>query len=506
MNRALLLLICDFLLLSMFALARFDQAPAAPATPAKPPEPEPDVLAERQGEEIDLVAMLQKTLESEQTARRALQDDLSRMKQELGTREEVLQEKQVELSRLQEKLQEEVEAADKLTEERLRLLEDKQRLAEEIQREKAALKEVQEASRREHGALQEELTQQRVEAAIIQERLRNAQGRLEEKQNQIEAARQRQEALEGEKSRLERERHQIASELQVARAEKDILAENLEHSRSTIREERQEKEALRRQTQTLSEGVQQLAQNSREIREEIQSAQPRSPNEVFQQFQAGRVDVVFRATFRGLFGRKELTYHLPTVLIVDGSGVYALLHADATPFDLQQPNGPLLEVSGEIRAGGAAIPLDRVGFLASDPRLLVIPLPTGEALPDPASPFPLAEDPFQFPEAVLINPRHNRYGLVNFQLEPDSPQYLRMDKDAFGPLTGDFTPSLGDLVFSQSGGCLGVMINNRMAHHVRSLAPIDVLSIGNQFDREAGGQSLDRLRRVAGRLPKEVSF
>ena len=56
------------------------------------------------------------------------------------------------------------------------------------------------------------------------------------------------------------------------------------------------------------------------------------------------------------------------------------------------------------RRGGARNAVGLLQFLAHDPRIVVLPLELSQATMLGAKVYPLAVDPFKFPEAVLIDP------------------------------------------------------------------------------------------------------
>ena len=52
--------------------------------------------------------------------------------------------------------------------------------------------------------------------------------------------------------------------------------------------------------------------------------------------------------------------------------------------------------------------------------------------------------------------------------EKDS-RYIKVEHSNFAFLTGKFDPAKSDLVFSQKGELLGIMVNNDYAFHVKNL-------------------------------------
>ena len=76
MNKTLMLVICDFLLLSMLALARFD-----------PPEDLPEVVLDATASattaEAELVNLLEESLHAEEASRANLSEDLAESRRNL---------------------------------------------------------------------------------------------------------------------------------------------------------------------------------------------------------------------------------------------------------------------------------------------------------------------------------------------------------------------------------------------------------------------------------------
>ncbi|MEM9226985.1 MAG: hypothetical protein AAGA45_03365, partial [Verrucomicrobiota bacterium] len=97
MNRSLLLIICDFLLLSLLALARFDE-PEAQQQTATVEELQRDTLADQ-----DLIEVLRLSLEAERDDRADLTEDLQQTRAELEAREQALRDREQRLAREQER-------------------------------------------------------------------------------------------------------------------------------------------------------------------------------------------------------------------------------------------------------------------------------------------------------------------------------------------------------------------------------------------------------------------
>ena len=90
MNKTLMLVICDFLLLSMLALARFDP-------PEEPPTATLDATASAATAEAELIELLEQSLEAEQGSRENLAGDLVETRKNLQEQARLLAEREAAL-------------------------------------------------------------------------------------------------------------------------------------------------------------------------------------------------------------------------------------------------------------------------------------------------------------------------------------------------------------------------------------------------------------------------
>ena len=244
---------------------------------------------------------------------------------------------------------------------------------------------------------------------------------------------------------------------------------------------RVEKETIQKQTDQLVEGVSILAQSSTAIQEQIRQIQPLSLNLIFDSFKNNRVMARFDADFSG--GRNR-HYQSKTIFLTDGIKTYAVFHTRETPFRLtgQPPN--LQHVSGTLLVGNTRIEMSEAGFLAADPRILVVPVDTEVVKNEGIKVFPLALEPLRFPEAVLIDSEEGYYGVSGFKLDPKLEGYFSMQNKVFSRIFGEFSPSRGDLVFAQTGDFLGLMVNNQYCILVDSFYFASLIPLGVNFSAQ----------------------
>src|SRR5438045_9400735 len=96
MNKTLLLIICDFLLLNLLALRRWEKA--EPPRPKQPPVPE--LAANAVTKDQDLVETMRQSLADEKSARDELAQKLSSAETTLATREQSLTQIQTERTKI----------------------------------------------------------------------------------------------------------------------------------------------------------------------------------------------------------------------------------------------------------------------------------------------------------------------------------------------------------------------------------------------------------------------
>jgi uncharacterized coiled-coil DUF342 family protein len=465
MNKTLLLIICDFLLLNLLALTRWEKA--------EPPQtkraPVPELAANAVTKEHELFETMRQSLADEKAVRDELAQRLSSSDAALAAREQSLTQAQTEQA--------------KLTEDRNAVV---ARLAE-------TQRSVSELSQKVGAATQE--------ASMTRDQLAQLQRELAEKQ--AEADRQRLALSDREKqlSDAQRQNQVLAMAVVVSEQEKKTLRETAEALRETAKElkgqvalERNDRLKVQETTTQLAQGVGQLAEKSVELTKEIRDYRPINANVLFSDFLANRVTAGFAATRKGFLGQTNRTKEASTVLLSDGRQVYALLHVADTVFSFGE-NG--LDWEGLtvdlVRGGSARIAAGTVQFLAHDPRIVVLPLELSQATMLGAKVYALAADPFKFTEAVLIDGTGGGYGEVGFKLDPAEPRFVRVDNRLFKRLFGDFAPKRGDLVLAKTGELLGIMVNSDFCAVLKDFTAQKAIRSGADIRDQSTGAMFDSL-------------
>lgn len=455
MNKTLLLILCDFLLLNLLALTRWEKA--EPPRPKQPPVPE--LAANAVTKDQDLVETMRMSLVDEKAARDELAQKLSAADSALAAREQSLTQIQAERAKL----------------------------AEERNAVAATLTETQRAA----ADLNQKFTTAAQEASMTKEQLAQLQRELAEKQAEAERQKRDLAAREKQLGDARKQVEGLTLAVVVAEQEKKSLRETADALKGQVEVERTERIKVQEANTQLAQGVGQLAERSDELTKEIRENRPVNANVLFSEFAANRVTANFAVSRRGFLGQSSRAKESNTVLVTDGKQVYALLHISDTPFSLVENGVDWESLTVDLNRSGSKSPASTVQFLQHDPRIVVLPVTPAQATSLGAKVYPLATDPFKFPEAVLIDGGGRGYGEVGFKLDPTEPNFVRVDNRLFKRLFGDFAPKRGDLVFAKTGELLGIMVNSDYCALLKAFSSTRSIRTGTDIRDQATGAIFD---------------
>lgn len=460
MNKTLLLILCDFLLLTLLALTRWDApAPAKPSHAAPVPTQHSGATNPATAEQ-DMVAVMQLSLEDEQTRRDTLARELARTEAQKNEAEQTG-------ARLAETL-----SATKAD-------------AAKLDRALVATKADAEAERARAEQLARDLAVREAEA----------------KRQQQDIAK-----LEQAEAGARRRAEDLAASVKVAEREKTILAEQTDRLRAEVATERAERQRIQQTTVELAQGVGQLAEQSSALKRELIDSRPINANTLFTGYLERRVTARFTAARESFMGPVNRSRESNTIIAGDGHDTAILLHVDGTPFSWTDPNpqADWARLAIELARSGTSIAAGKLDFLSLDPRLVAVPLSPEQVATLKSTPYLIALDPFKFPEAVLINADGKGYGELPFKLDPENPGYVRVDNRLVRRLFGDFSPSRGDLVLSKTGELLGIMVNNGTCALITNFLPQKTLALGENLKATPTGPLLDEVAARYRRLPARL--
>lgn len=470
MNRSLLLIVCDFLLLSLLALAEFERTGQA------------------RTDNVQSVAVVEETTDVVDTMLMQLMEAALMAEQESQLE---IEERLAEERRERERLRETLESREQmLAEEREALEEARRQSAELAQAREEELAQL-EALRQERERLASERanlegTVRELETAVAQREESQQMTTAEMERLQAQLAENRQRLEEAERARQESEllTREAVTRLESADRERALLDANLQATRETLDIERQDREVLRRQTETLTAGVTRLADASTDIQEEVRGLRPMTANEIFSRVRNQLVTIRFTGQRRSLFGSGAIESEVNTVLTKIDGRVYLWVHVGQTPFATEQSRSFIDSLEAQLQIGDTVYRIPQFGILEADRRLLFIPVQEEILQAIEKESFPASEHPFRFDELVIIDPTQGRFGETPFRIDANRNQFLSVDRRAFSALFGEFSPQRGNLAFTKTGNFLGIVVRSGEAWQAGNVRSAGTVGMGDNFSSE----------------------
>jgi archaellum component FlaC len=526
MNRSLLLVVCDFLLLSILALARFDVPMDADYEQADKKLVDKGVVERiSDGENYDdVVAELEATNETLLENLSSDKDDLVEQKLELeeqiAQRRKELAEKEKQIDARDETIAQneaDIQAA-KVESEQL----EAQR--QEIERKREALLQSNAASKKELEILAKNLADAKkrsdelaalkekkeretesikVELAATQERAKAEEQRATEAKALLLEEKKRSDALIASTTKLDEKIDTLNLGLQgvgqdlkvvgeglagvgdkianvsneVTSVKEDVskVGQDLQGVKQTVSNVSEEVAGVGSKVDTIQQGVAENAAEQKENFRQLSERQTKTVNEIFSKYEENKIKLTFNYSYTsGLFSKETVeTFTMDTIIMVDGSFAYSLVHAKDSPFKLEPFPRKLIKVSGEITSPKlkSPIPVTEIAFM-DDPRILIVPLyvnPVELRKTSSIELFSSPDNPYLFSEAVVVDAKDGRFGQTDFVRDERDARYIKVSHTRFAFVTGAFDPGKGDLVFSQKGEVLGILVNRNYAFHVKNL-------------------------------------
>lgn len=521
MNRTILIVICDFLLVSLLAFSTVDINKVADEGSAR--NVSVTIATNQPDSGKDLAAVMRVALDEERKSRDLLMSELTKERETANQRQAQLSEREQQLQaiqqmfqardqearRLQQDLQAKEQAAAKLQQD----LQTKEQAATQLEQnlrtkeaEAARLAQAQATLQQQYAAAQtnllslsQQLRTSSTDAMISKERLAAMEAEVRRQAEQAAALQQNLNFLQQSNQLAVAEKQQLAGKLQVAEVERRHATEQVGKMQEQLKVERDEKAKL-------AEGVKVLASKSTELEQEIRQNRPLAPNTIFNEFVANRVQARFAAARTGIFGGDSVRRKdTDTILVTDGTNTFALCHVDQTPLTLWNPGTDWEGLSGTLLGRNTtSVPVRSMSFHLRDPRIVFVPLTPADVKTLGSRTYKLATDPFKFQDAVLIGTRESYYGECRFAIDVSSPDYVQLDRSVIRGMFGKFNPSKGDLVLSKNGELLGIMANNTYCLKIENLFAGATFQFGQDVRNQNTGQILSLLYTQVIALPSKL--
>ena len=455
MNRSILIVICDFLLLSLLTFStdinRMADEDTSHST-AKVDIVTNNVVDPGQ----DLAAVMKLALEEEHKGHAQLQ-------QQLAQAQAAANQQQAQLSQHEQA---------------------EQKLQQQIATTQAGIEK-----------LNQQLQTTAAQAQAAQQKLALTETEKQEQVTLTEALRRQLDELNRKNQLALNAQQQLANQLQLSEVEKNAATARAALMQQQVQVERAEKAQL-------AEGFKALATNSSALTQEIRENRALAPNTIFSDFVTNRVQAGILAAKTGfLHIDNSKRTQTKTILVTDGTNTFAICHVDDTPLAFWDPGTDWDGLTGTLAGNAARVAIRAMSFQQQDPRVVMMPVSAAEAQQLGSKVYRLSADPYKFQDAVLVGANEGYYGECNFEMDVNTPQYLKLDRSLLRGLFGKFNPSRGDLVFSRTGDLLGVMVNGTFCLVLQNFTPAATLAFAPDVRKQHTGATLARLYDYVFQLP-----
>lgn len=473
MNRSILIVICDFLLVSLLAFSTVDANRLThPGSVTNLQLNQPAAVTNQAAAKQDLGEAMRLALADEQKNRLTLLSELEETRGALSNQQSQLSQRAGQLQTYQQQM--------RAGEERAR------QLQQEIAGYQTNLQ-----------SLNSRLQQTAAESALSQEQRAALEAQARRQSEQANALQQQLTALQRSNEVFQAQNRDLSTQLLTSESARQAAAAQLVTMRDEVTAQREE-------NAKLTEGVQALASKSQELAQQIRSNTPLAPNVVFNDFVTNRIDADFKGVRAGLFGGAASSRQASTVLVTDGANVFGVCHVQDSPIVLGTPGASWENLTCTLNHNGVTIPVTSVTFSATDPRVLLIPVSNQAAHQLGVRVYRLSSDPYKFEDAVVVGAKEGYYGECRFQIDVSTPGYFKMDRSTLRGLFGKFNPSSGDLVLSRTGELLGVMANNTYCVHLHSAAAQAAFALGPQIKDQGTSETISSLYSMVANMPYKL--
>ena len=385
MNRSILIVICDFLLVSLLAFSTVDINKTT--SEGVPRQVKTTIATNQVDNRQDLAAVMRLALEEERKGRDLLRGELTRTREAAERQQALLSEREKQVQTFQQELRQKEQQAETFRQE----LQQKERQTAQLAQQQTSLQQQFAAAETNIHTLTHQLQTSSSEALISKEKLAALQAELRKQAEQALALQQQLGHLAQSNQVVLSEKQRLAGQLQVAEAEKRMATEQATRMQEEVKVERAEKAKL-------AEGVKALASRSDQLAQEIRESRPLAPNTIFSEFVTNRVQATFAGSRPGLFGvESNKRAETQTVLVTDGTNTVALCHVQDTPLTFGYPGTEWTGLSGTLGRNSAKIPIRQFSFYQLDPRIVFMPVTPGGGAPTRRQGLSHRAGPLQIP-------------------------------------------------------------------------------------------------------------
>ena len=512
MSKSIMIVICDFLLLSLISLANFDSPPSGAAAE----QLELQAAAEQRNfADSQMLELLKMSLDAERDRRESLDSDVSKLakaaeenKSLAESRKKSLDERERELAEIAKARDELARAKAELERERAAILkksgelqsraESSEKRNEKLKNEIIAAGEKLEKSARERIDLERRLGDVKQSDSAARQKLESVQLELKQSRENLERLAAEGDALKSENRAIEAEKQALATRLEVASAKEQIYRENIKRYETLVNIEKNEKEKIREHAETLAAQQEKMTRSVGELR-------PKTSSEIFAGIKPRLATATLTYVESGIFGKNQTTVSRRLVPIEMGGKIWLVANSEGTPFapflkkDRQYSEPESMSVS--VRGKSFEFKPDAVVSLAEDPRLIAIAVPREFVEKEKIEPLKIPKNTFAFPDCVVVDAQNSKYGQVPFRADFKNAEYARLDVGLMQSVFGEFSPSAGDIAISRNGDFAGIVLGGDLAVLLRTATPLKSAGVGAAYSKKSARELVENASSRFAKIP-----
>lgn len=505
MSRSILIVICDFLLLSLLSLANFDK----PASLDNSKEAlEIRANAENKAfADAQMVELLKMSLDNEREKREALRGDVEKLSVAAQERLNQTQKQKKIIEAHERQLAQMRQTKASLEKERQDILEKSAALEKRVNasemRNEALSKEIMAASAKldksaqERIALQKQIGDMRQTDSATKMKLEAVQEELRQNKENLERLRAESDSLKRENKAIETEKIALATKLEVATTKTQIYEENLRRAQALVDIEKTEKTKILLHADKLASNVGELSTNQKELSKEVRDLRPKTPPEIFETvISPNLVTLTLTHTRGGIMGVNEVknTYRLAPVKL---DGKYWLIFSVNRTVLMPVKNDyfPPKSLSAEVSGESYRFEPQAIYATSADNSIIAVQVPKAFIEKEKITPLEPAENYFRFNECVVVSSREKYHGQTPFRSDFKDRKYAKLDVGLFQSLFSEFSPTAGDVMLSRGGEFLGTLTKSDTALLMRTFPLSMSLDIGKDYTPEKAKSFVMRLSK-----------
>ena len=506
MSKSILIVICDFLLISLLSIANFDK----PAENPGEAENEIEMAQQQSYADAEMVELLKMSLDNERIRRSEIDASVEELadtaeeqrklaeeqKRLVAEREQALREREKQLREIEEQ-RKAIESRYAQIAEKSKMLET--RVAESETRNAALQTEIVaasaklEQSAKERLELEKRIGDMRETDSAAKARLEAAHAEIKKAQEQLAALQSESKKLKNENQAIALEKQALATQLEAEAVKTQIYEENLKRAHALVDIEKVEKEKILDHAETLAVGVSDLATSQKEmattqkeITKEVRDLRPKTSSEIFEGIKNSVVGVNVNYTTTGLFGKSDKSADIKAIPVTLNGLTWLVFSSKDTGIgaNLYQNYTAPESVSVSVIGKTSRFAPITVYSIKEDPRVFAVQVPAQFLEKEGITPLKLSQNFFAFPESVVVSLKNSYYGEVPFKADFKNDNYAQMDVGLIQSIFGTFSPSEGDLVLSRNGDYLGMMIGGDAAVLLKTFTPLHMLAIGAKYEKQ----------------------